>query len=159
MNATQTRRWAAVEGLVLAAVVACWWLGSARLAIEQGADPARSAVGAASALLFVRALLLALLGPRASALRGARAGIAEALALIAPSWSLLVLAGSASTLAWSRLALGEASLVAAGAALAFVGAGLRRWMRRPEAAEVVAIALGIALAAGLWSTRAAWTWA
>lgn len=150
------RRWAALNGLVLAAAVTLWWLGSARIAIERGADAAHSAADALYTLWLVRGLALALLVPRAGASRGWEAGAATALGLVVPAWPVLVLAWSASTVPWAQLALAEALLLATGLALAPIGPGLRRALRSADLAEAAATMAGVALAAALWRARGVW---
>jgi len=66
MNETFVHRFAAMGGLGLAAAFALWWLGSARLAIDQGGDAARSSADALHIAWLVRALLV----PSAMALFG-----------------------------------------------------------------------------------------
>jgi hypothetical protein len=157
MNQALTRRLAAMTGLTLAAAVALWWLGSTRLALAGGSDASRSSADALQALLLVRGMALAMLSVRIGALGGWRAGAAVALALIAPAWPLVLLAWSASTTPLTQLALSESLLLAAGLALPLIGLGLRRALRQAEPAEVVATAVGVALAASVWAARGLWT--
>ena len=157
MNPVPAGRPAAFSGLALAAAAALWWLGSTRLALDDGSDASPRAADALVALWLVRGMALALLSLRAGALRGWRAGAAQSLGLIAPSWPLVVLAWSASTAALTQVALVEGLLLVAGAALPWVGHGLRRVLRRVDLAEATATTLGVALAAALWYLRSLWS--
>ena len=148
-----SRRPAVIGGLALAAVTALWWLGSTRLALDDGSDPSLRAAAALVALWLVRGMALALLSLRAGALRGWRAGAAQSSGLIAPSWPLVVLACSASTIPLAQVVLAEGLLLVAGAVLPLVGHGLRRLLRRVDLAEAAATALGVGLAAALWYSR------
>ncbi|MDO9074392.1 MAG: hypothetical protein Q7U73_14115 [Rubrivivax sp.] len=152
-----SRRLAALSGLALTAAVALWWLGSTRLALDDGSDASRPAADTLITLWLVRGMALALLAVRAGALRGWRAGAVAALGLIAPCWPLVVLAWSASAAPLAQVALAEAMLLAAGVALPLLGGGLRRALRRVELAEILGTAVGAALAATLWFTRSLWT--
>ena len=151
MSAAFERRLAALTGLALAAAVALWWLGSTRLALDRGSDASRAAAQALHALWLVRGLVLAIWMVRLGALRGWPASAAAALVLIAPSWPLVVLAWSASAVPLLQVLGAELALLAAGAALPLAGLGLRRVLRRPELADVVAVGVGAALAAALWA--------
>lgn len=153
MKQVLAHRPAAISGLVLAAAAALWWLGSTRLALDDGSDASHRAADALVALGLVRGMALALQSLRAGALRGWRAGAAEALGLIAPSWPVVVLAWSASTAALTQVALLEGLLLVAGAALPLCGHGLRRLLQRADLAEATATTLGIGLAVALWYLR------
>ncbi len=153
MNPALARRLDAIGGLALAAAAALWWLGSTRLALDAGSDAGHRAADVLVALWLVRGMALALLSLRAGVLRGWRAGAAQALGLIAPSWPLVVLAWSASTAAVTQVALAEGLLLVAGAALPLLGQGLRRLLRWADLAEVAATMLGVGLAAALWYLR------
>ncbi|MBL8315044.1 MAG: hypothetical protein JNK55_14960 [Rubrivivax sp.] len=149
-------RLAALSGLLIAACVAIWWLGSTRLALDSAADASRAAAAALQLLWLARALVLVLQGLRIGALHGWRVGGVAALVMVAPAWPVVALAWSASNAAWTRVALGEALLVLAGPALALAGQGLRRLMRRVDLAEALATVLAATLATALWFTRGAW---
>jgi len=157
MNPALARRPAAIGGLALAAAAALWWMGSSRLALDDGSDASHKAAGALVALWLVRGMALALLSLRAGVLRGWRAGAAQALGLIAPSWPLVVLAWSASTAALTQVALAEGLLLAAAITLPLVGHGLRRLLRPADLAEALATMLGVGLAAALWYLRGPWS--
>jgi hypothetical protein len=156
MNETLARRLAAICGLALAAAVALWWLGSTRLAIDRGADAGGSSSDVLHVAWLVRALLVPVLGVRVGALRGARAGAVAALAIVAPSWPVLVLAWSASTASLTQAALAEGLLLAAAIALPFVGQALRRVLPRTDIVEPIASALGVAIAAVVWLAHDRW---
>lgn len=151
------RRLAAVSGLAISAAVALWWLGSTRLALDNGSDASRPASHALLALWCVRGMALAVLSVRVAALRGWGPGAAAALGLVAPSWPLVVLAWSASTATLVQVVLAEALLLAAGLTLPLIGQGLRRTLRRADLAEATGTAVGSALAATVWLTRGLWT--
>jgi len=156
MNETLVRRFAAISGLALAAAVAVWWLGSARLAIDHGADAARSSAEALQFAWLVRALLVPVLGVRIGALRGWRDGTAASIALVAPSWPVVAVAWSASAAPLAQTILAETFLLIEALVLPLVGHGLRRVLPRSELAEPIASAVGVALAAALWLVRDRW---
>lgn len=156
MNGSRLNRTAVMTGLGLAAATAVWWLGSTRLALERGADPARFAVDALNALLLVRGMAVAVLSVRVATLGGWRPAFATSLGLIGPSWPVVLLAWSASTTPLVSVALGEAILLAAGVALPLIGVGLRRGLRSAERALVTGTAAGVAVATTIWLMRAFW---
>lgn len=157
MNEAWDRRLAAWTGLAIAAAVAFWWLGGTRLALDHRSDASRPAVGALHGLWLVRGMALAMLCVRVSALRGWRPGSALAVALIVPSWPMVVLAWSASTTAWPLVALAELVLLAGGMALPLIGLGVRRMLSQPQLAEAAGTTLGAALTATLWFMRGQWS--
>ena len=159
MNETRARRFAAMSGLGLAAAVAVWWLGSARLAIDHGADAARSSAEALQIAWLVRASLIPVLGVRIGALRGWRAGAAASMAVVAPSWPVVAMAWSASAAPLAQTILAETFLLLEVLVLPLVGDGLRRVLPRSALAEPIASALGVALAAALWLIRDRWPFA
>ena len=159
MNEPLARRFAAMSGLGLAAVVAVWWLGSARLAIDHGADAARSSAEALQMAWLVRALLVSMVGVRIGALRGWRDGAAASIAVVAPSWPVVAMAWSASAAPLAQTILAETFLLAEVLVLPLVGHGLRRVLPRSALAEPIASALGVALAAALWLIRDRWAFA
>lgn len=156
MNETFVRRFAAMSGLGIAAAFALWWLGSARLAIDHGADASRSSAEALHIAWLVRALLVPVFGVRIGALRGWRAGAVSSLAVVAPSWPVVVLAWSASTVPLVQSALAEGFVLAEAMVMPLVGQGLRRVLPRSELAEPIASAVGVALAAALWLGHDRW---
>ena len=156
LNEAPAHRLAALTGVALAAALALWWLGSSRLALDDGADASRPAAEALQALWLVRAMALAVLGLRLGAVGRWRAGAAAGLALVAPAWPVLVLAWSASAWPLAQVLLAEGLLLAACAALPLLGLGLRRSLRQPPLAEAAATLVAVALVAGLWFTRGLW---
>lgn len=150
MNETPGRRFAALSGIGLAAALAVWWLGSARLAIEHGADAARGSADALRVAWLLRALLVPVLGVRIAALFGWRAGTVSSLAIVAPSWPVVAMAWAASAVSPVQLVLAEAFLLVEALVSPLVGRTLRRIVPRPEIAEPLASAIGVALAAALW---------
>jgi hypothetical protein len=157
MNETLVRRFAAISGLALAAAFAVWWLGSVRLAIDRGADAGRSSAEALEAVWLVRALFVPLLAVRVGALRGWGAGAAASLAIVAPSWPVVVMAWSASTAPMAQSALAEGLLLAAAVVLPLVGCGLRRVLPRADLVEPIASWVGVAIAAVVWLAHVRWT--
>lgn len=153
MNDATVRRLSALTGLALAGALSLWWLGSSRLALDNGADASRPAADLLQALWLVRAMVLAVFCLRVAALAGWRAGAAFGLALVAPAWPLLVLAWSASAVTLVQVVLAEALLLVACGALPLFGLGLRRLLRHAAPAEAVATLAGLALMAALWLTR------
>ena len=158
MNGARLRRGAALTGLALAGAVALWWLGSTRLALERGSDAARSADDALQALWLARGVALAVLGPRCGVVRDWRPAAGAGLALLAASWPLLLLAWSASAVPLGQAARAEGLLLVAALALPLLGQGLRHLLRSDEAADLAAVAAGVAVAAacllvqrGLWA--------
>jgi hypothetical protein len=156
VNELPSRRLAAAMGVAIAAAVAVWWLGSARLALEGGSDAARSSAQALHAAWLARGMALAMLTVRVGAWHGWRPGAAAALALIAPSWPVVVLAWSATASPLTSIVLSECLLLAAGFALPLIGLALRRALARAELADLLAAGVGAALAAVTWSTHARW---
>lgn len=156
MNDVLARRVSALSGIAIAAALALWWLGSSRLALDDGADASRPAADALHALWLVRAMALALLGLRVGALGGWRAGAAAGLVLVAPAWPVLVLAWSASAAPLAQVVLAELLLLAACGVLPLLGLGLHRLLRQASLAEATATLAGVALAAALWFTRGLW---
>jgi hypothetical protein len=156
MSVALSIRQAAVSGLALAAATALWWLGSTRLALQEGADAGRIAEDTLRIAWAVRGTLLVLLGARTGALRGWRSGARESLTLCAQSWPVLVLAWAASPLPWSLVLARELVLLAAGAALPWLGERLARMLPKQELADALSTGLGVALAAALWLGRGHW---
>ncbi|MEP7140454.1 MAG: hypothetical protein ABI745_12545 [Caldimonas sp.] len=156
MNETFARRFASLSGLALAAVLAVWWLGSTRIAIDRGADPGRSSTEILQMAWLARAMLVPALTVRAGALRGWRDGAASATALIVPSWPVVALAGSASVVSPWALAFTECLLLAGAIALPAIGLGLRRVVPRADVAEALASMVGVVLAASLTLAYRAW---
>jgi hypothetical protein len=155
MNERFECRLAAASGLVLAAAFALWWLGSMRLAIDHGADTARNSADALRFAWVVRALLLPVLGVRVGALRGWGVGAASSLAVVAPSWPVVVMAWSASTAPLAQSALAESCLLAEAIVMPLVGQGLRRVLP-PALAAPIASAVGVVLAAAVWLGHDRW---
>jgi hypothetical protein len=156
MNGKISLRLAAISGLAVSAALAVWWLGSARLAIDRGADAGRVSAEALQLAWLVRALLVAVLGVRVGALRGGRAGAATAVGIVAPSWPVIALAWSASTVSLSQLMLSEALLLAGAIALPLIAQGLRRVLARAEVVEPIATGLAVVLAAAVWLAHDRW---
>ena len=150
------RRPSALTGVALAVAVALWWLGSSRLALDDGADASRPAADALHALWLLRAMAVALLGSRVGALAGWRAGAAAGLVLVAPAWPVLVLVWSASAASLAQVLVAEALLLVGCAVLPTLGLGLRRLLRHAPIAEAAATLVGLAVVAALWSTRGLW---
>ena len=153
MTQAPTRRLAAMAGLALAAAVSLWWLGSTRLAVDDGSDASRIADEALQLAWLVRGMALAAIGIHMGALQGFRSGAGDALGLIAPSWPLVAIAWTASTVSWAPMALAELALLAAGVALPLIGRGLHRALQRRELAGMMAMLLGAVLLAALWLSR------
>jgi len=156
MNGKFALRFAAISGFAFAAALAVWWLGSARLAIDRGADAGRISADALQLAWLVRALLVAVLGVRVGALRGGRAGAVSALGIVAPSWPVMVLAWSASTVSLSQLVFSEGLLLAGAIALPLVAQGLRRVLTRADLLEPIATGLAVVLAAAIWLAHDRW---
>jgi hypothetical protein len=147
---------AVMIGVALAMVAAVWWLSSTRLALDRGADAARSAADVLQALWLVRGMALAVSSLRMGALHGWRTAVAANVCLIAASWPVVLLAWAASTAPFSTVLLGESLLLAATLALPLIGVGLRRWLHDGERAAIVGTAFGVALAAAVWLKHSSW---
>ena len=156
MSATLARRLASFMGLAIAVAIACWWLGSSRLALDDRADTSSAAAGALLMTWLTRGMVMMLIVVRSGALRGWRLGAGEALALVAPAWPLAVFAWSASAVPWSHAVLAELLLCAVGAMLALIGQRLDTTLKRRELADVLALVVGVVLAAMLWLSRSSW---
>jgi hypothetical protein len=156
MNADSHPRLSALSGLAIAAAVALWWLGSTRLALDQGSDPGRASAQALLALWLVRAACLALVCTRVAAVGGARAGAQATLGLVAPAWPLVTLAWSGSALPLLQTGAMEVSLLALGAALSLAGHGIGRFFKNAGHAVLVASVLGAALAVCMWFALGLW---
>ena len=150
------QRLAAISGLTIAAAVAMWWLGSTRLALDHASDPGRPSAQALQALWVVRAMAIALLAVHVAALRGWRAGVENALGLVAPAWPLVLLAWSASAMPLSQVAMMELALLAAAGLLPLVGDGIGRVLRRSEWALLTGAVVGAGLAALAWFAQRLW---
>ena len=83
-------------GLGAATAVAAWWLGASRIAIVGGTDAANFAGDTLFALMLVRALLTAVLAPRAAAVGGYVAGLRLCLPVVSVGWPVAALAWAAS---------------------------------------------------------------
>ncbi len=156
MSNTLARRLAALTGLAISAAIACWWLGSSRLALDDRSDTGRAAADALMLTGLVRAIALSMLSLRGGVLRGWRQGSTEALALVSPSWPLVALAWSASTVPWSHAVLMELVLCAIGGVLALIGERVGTAIKQKEVADSLAVTIGVALAVTLWMTRSFW---
>ncbi len=156
MNETFARRIAALSGLALAGVLAVWWLGSTRVAIDRGVDPGPRSTEILQMAWLARAMLVPALGVRVGALRGWRSGAASTLALVVPSWPIVALAGSASVVPLWALAFTECLLLAGAIALPAIGPGLRRVVPRADTAEALASMIGVVLAASVSFAYSAW---
>ena len=154
VNESLLNRTAVLAGLAMAAVVAAWWLGATRLALDQGMDAADSASAALQALLLARGMSLAVLGVRTGARREWRPAAAASLGLIVPAWPVILLAWSASTVPVTPIVLTEVLLLAGCCGLPMIGRRLRRWLRSADLAVAAGTVTGVALAAGIWLTHA-----
>lgn len=150
MNAGASDRLGLALGIVAAAAVATWWLGSTRLLLAQGAPTAGAAATALAALWWTRALALGPLVLRAGALGGWRAATRAAWGFVAAAWPVVVVAGAASSLAWPRIALAEAVLACSTPVLAAAGEQIARRIEARQVAVVVTTTLGIAVTAVAW---------
>jgi hypothetical protein len=137
-------------GVVAAAAVATWWLGSTRLLLAQGAPTAGAAAAALAALWWTRALALGPLVLRAGALGGWRAATRATWSFVAAAWPVVIVAGAASSFPWSRIALAEATLTCSTPVLAAAGERIARRIDAQPVAVVITTALGIAVTAVAW---------
>jgi hypothetical protein len=137
-------------GLGAAAAVAVWWLGASRVAIAGGTDAARFAGDGLFALVLVRALLIAVLAPRAAAVGGYVAGLRLSLPVVCVAWPVAVLTWAASHEEVVRTVSAEIGLLAGAALAPLVGRALARTMKQGPAMEAIATAAGVLIAGGLW---------
>jgi hypothetical protein len=156
MNQSLHERFGALTGVAVAAAMAALWLGGTRLALDHDDNASRSAAMALSGLLFVRAMMLAPLTLRISALRGWHAGVAAGSGLIAPAWPVIVLAWSASVVPLTQVLAAELLLVIASVVLPAIGVGLGRVVRQTARAVAASTALGLAIAGFVWFFRHGW---
>ena len=75
-------------GLAVAAVLAAWWLASTRLAILAGLGADLTSAQLLFAAGLLRAMLVAVAGPRAAAVGGYVAGLRVCLPIVAVAWAL-----------------------------------------------------------------------
>ena len=137
-------------GLGAATAVAAWWLGASRIAIIGGTDAASFAGDALFALVLVRAMLTAVLAPRAAAVGGYVAGLRLCLPVVSVGWPVAVLAWAASNQGIVRTLTAEISLLAGAALAPLVGRALARTMKQGPAMEAMATGAGVLIACGLW---------
>ena len=137
-------------GLGVATAVGAWWLGASRIAIVGGTDAARFAGDALFALVLMRALLIAVIAPRAAAVGGYVAGLRLCLPVVSVGWPVAVLAWAASNEGIVRSIAAELGLLAGAALAPLVGRALARTMRQGPAMEAMATAAGVLIACGLW---------
>jgi hypothetical protein len=119
-------------------------------ALDDGSNATRIGAVTLQLLWLVRAMVLALGGVVAGALQGWRTAAVAGLLVAAPAWPLGVLAWSASDTGWLLLLAAESGLLLLAVLLPWPGVLLRRVLPWPEASEVLATALGVLLALGLW---------
>ena len=137
-------------GLGAAAAVAAWWLGASRVAIAGGTDAAKFAGDALFALLLVRALLIAVLAPRAAAVGGYVAGLRLCLPVVSVGWPVAALAWAASNVGVAQALAAEVGLLAGAVLAPLVGRALARGMKQGPTMEAIATAAGVLIALGLW---------
>lgn len=149
-GADRGRTVAALAGLALSGMVAAWWLGGSRLAIDQGSDASRVSGQALQALWLARGTLIALWSVRLGALHGWPAAAQAGALLSAPAWPIVALSWSASTVPGWPVWHGELLLLIGAAALSALGSGLRHLLPGARATEIAATTAGAALAGTLW---------
>ena len=133
-------------GLAVAGMLAAWWLAATRLAILGGVGAELTSAQLLFAALLLRAMLVAVAGPRAAAVGGYVAGLRVCLPIVAIAWPLAALAWLASSLDLARTLAAEAGLLGFAAAVPLVGRGLARLMKQGPALESLAAATGALLA-------------
>ena len=137
-------------GLGAATAVAAWWLGASRIAIVGGTDAANFAGDTLFALMLVRALLTAVLAPRAAAVGGYVAGLRLCLPVVSVGWPVAALAWAASNEDLVRALAAEFGLLAGAVLAPLVGRALARTMKQGPAMEAMATGAGVLIACGLW---------
>lgn len=141
-------------GLAVAAVLAAWWLAAARLAILGGLGAELTSAQLLFAAWLLRAMLVALAGPRAAAVGGYVAGVRVCLPIVAVAWPLVALAWLASSEAPMRALAAEAGLIGIAAAAPFFGRLPARLMKQGPGLESLAAAVGVLLAVLVWRLAA-----
>jgi hypothetical protein len=137
-------------GLALAGVLAVWWLAATRLAILGGLGAELTSAQLLYATWLLRAMLVALAGPRAAAVGGYVAGLRVCLPIVAVAWPLVALAWLASSQDLVRAVMAEAGLVGIAAAAPFLGRLPARLMKQGPGLESLAAATGVLLAVLVW---------
>lgn len=133
-------------GLAVAGVLAAWWLAATRLAILGGVGAELTSAQLLFAALLLRAVLVAVAGPRAAAVGGYVAGLRVCLPIVAIAWPLVALAWLASSQEIARTLAAEAGLLGFAAAAPLAGRGLARMVKQGPALESLAAAAGVLLA-------------
>ena len=133
-------------GLAVAAVLAAWWLASTRLAILAGLGADLTSAQLLFAAGLLRAMLVAVAGPRAAAVGGYVAGLRVCLPIVAVAWPLVALAWLASSQELTQALAAEAGLLGFAAAVPLAGRGLARLVKQGPALESLAAAAGVLLA-------------
>ena len=133
-------------GLAVAAVLAAWWLASTRLAILAGLGAELTSAQLLFAAWLLRAMLVAVAGPRAAAVGGYVAGLRVCLPIVAVAWPLVALAWLASSQELTQALAAEAGLLGFAAAVPLAGRGLARLVKQGPALESLAAAAGVLLA-------------
>jgi hypothetical protein len=142
-------------GLAVAGVLAVWWLAATRLAILGGLGAELTSAQLLYAAWLLRAMLVALAGPRAAAVGGYVAGLRVCLPIVAVAWPLVALAWLASSQGLVRALTVEAGLVGIAAAAPFFGRLPARLMKQGPGLESLAAAAGVLLAVLVWWLTAA----
>lgn len=137
-------------GLGAATAVAAWWLGASRIAIVGGTGAAQFAGDALFALVLARAMLTAVLAPRAAAVGGYVAGLRLCLPVVSVAWPVAALAWAASNEGVVRTLTAELGLLAGAALAPLVGRALARTMKQGPVMEATASAAGVLIAFSLW---------
>lgn len=143
-------RLALALGITLATVIAAWWLGASRVAIESGRDAALLAAQALFVLALLRGMLLAVSAPRVAARDGYAAGVRNALPIVTAAWPVVALAWAASTDSIARTLVVEVALLCIACVAPLPGYLLARW--RPDRASNGALATlaGVVVACVVW---------
>lgn len=137
-------------GSTLAAAVAIWWLGASRIALLGGTDTAVLGTQALLVLALLRAMLIAVLAPRAATAGGYAEGVRAAVPVVTAAWPVVALAAAAGIDGIGHAALVEAALLCGALTAPGVGRALSMLFPGRAAHESVATALGIALAGAIW---------
>lgn len=137
-------------GIALATVIAAWWLGASRVAIESGRDAAPLAAQALFVLALLRGMLLAVSAPRVAVRDGYAAGVRSALPVVTAAWPVVALAWAASTDGVARTLAVEMVLLCFACVAPLPGHLLARW--RPGRASNAALATlaGVLVACCVW---------
>jgi hypothetical protein len=143
-------RLALALGITLATVIAAWWLGASRVAIESGRDAALLAAQALFVLALLRGMPLALSAPRVAVRDGYAPGVRSALPIVTAAWPVVALAWAASPDSIARTLAVEVALLCGACIAPLPGFLLARWRPGRASNGALATLAGVAVACAVW---------